>query len=515
MASFNPLLSPNYGEKPWVDQISKTLKTQLAVTIDTPPVSIFEIPKTLKREKVEAYVPRRVGLGPNHHFQPELYHKMEQKKLTAVKRVLKPHQIIDFEQEIVEKVEEIVPLVRACYDLYHDAHDNMLAWLFAIDGMFLIDQLSAYSSPDFAMEANDLIMLENQIPLIALKEIQKAILGQDGHVQEHCLESKFRFFCKSHSSFALSKESIDFDGVNHLLDYMYNSIVKNETFIPRKVHFTDPGSDPSESEKDAKLELLEAVTKFAGVVPGAQPFGQIIEFVKQKFPEITDEKKIADEIKVPSVSELRKTAGVEFRLSPENEGIRNIKFVQGKVKYCYLPMIALNTDSEVVLRNLVAYEKLMAKKSFMGGYGLELTEYVDFMCGIIDTAKDVKLLREQKIIQGDVSDEEIVKLFNGIGKSRLKMSVETELRKTVAQLNMIYESTPRVWFRRMIEKQFRAWARFITFLVSISSILVLLREVFLMVYGMNSTHKMLARFLQTKLSRLLSFVGPKGPTKIA
>ncbi|KAI3803040.1 hypothetical protein L1987_31188 [Smallanthus sonchifolius] len=513
MASFNPLLSPNYGEKPWVDQISKTLKTQLAVTIDTPPVSIFEIPKTLKKEKLEAYVPQRIGLGPNHHFQPELYHKMEQKKLTAVKRVLKPHQINDYEKQIVEKVKEIVPLVRACYDLYHDAHDNMLAWLFAIDGMFLIDQLSANSTPDFAIQANDLIMLENQIPLIVLNEIQKAILGQD--VEEDYLESKFRFFCKSHSSFVLSKENIDFDRVNHLLDYMYNSIVNNETLTPRKkVDFTDPGNDPSESEKDAKLELLEAVTKFAGVVPGAQPFGQIVEFVKRKFPEITDEKKIADEIKVPSVSELGKTAGVEFHLSPENEGIRNIKFVQGKVKNCYLPMITLNTDSEVVLRNLVAYEKLMAENSFMGGYGLELTEYVDFMCGIIDTVKDVKLLREQKIIQGDLSDGEIVKLFNGIGKSRLKMKVETELKKTVAQLNLVYERTPRVWVQRTIEKQFRAWARFITFLVSISSIVVLLREVVLMVCGISSTHKMLVRFLQTKWSSLLAFFGPKGPTRI-
>ncbi|KAJ0701702.1 hypothetical protein HanOQP8_Chr10g0382241 [Helianthus annuus] len=513
MASLTPLLlNPNSGGKQWVDQISETLKTQTAITIDTPPVSVFEIPRPLKEEKLEAYVPQRVGLGPIHHFRPELYHKMEQNKLTAVKRVLKPHQIHDCEH-IVEKVKKIVPLIRDCYDLYNDADDNMLAWLFTIDGMFLIDRLHAYSNHGHVTEANDLIMLENQIPLIVLKEIQKALLGKEAHAQEDFLESKFRYFCNSSSSFVLSEENTNFNRANHLLDYMYNSIVNNGTLIPRKVYFTNPGNELS--EENPTQELLEAVTRFAGVIPGVQPFYQIIEFVMQKFGEFLEEKTTAEEIKVPSVTELRKVAGVEFRLSPRNEGIRNINFVQGKVRYCYLPLITLSSDSEVVLRNLVAYEKLMAKNSFKGGYGLELTEYVDFMCGIIDTEKDVKLLREKKIIEGDLSDEEIVKMFNGIGKSRLRTSGESELRKTMAQLNTVYESTPSIWVQRTIEKQFLTSAKSITFFITISTGLILICEVYLMVNGFNSLHMMLARFLRARLSRLLHFFyGPRGPNAI-
>ncbi|KAM0017958.1 hypothetical protein Hdeb2414_s0027g00693791 [Helianthus debilis subsp. tardiflorus] len=453
MASLTPLLNPNSGGKQWVDQISETLKTQIAFTIDTPPVSIFEIPRPLKVEKLEAYVPQQVGLGPIHHFRPELYHKMEQNKLTAVKRVLKPHQIHDCEH-IVEKVKKIVPLIRDCYDLYNDADDNMLAWLFTIDGMFLIDRLHAYSNHGHVTEANDLIMLENQIPLIVLKEIQKALLGKEAHAQEDFLESKFRYFCNSSSSFVLSEENINFNRANHLLDYMYNSIVNNGTLIPREVYFTNPGNELS--EENPTHELLEAVTRFAGVIPGVQPFYQIIDFVMQKFGEFLEEKTTAEEIKVPSVTELRKVAGVEFRLSPRNEGIRNINFVQEK--------------------------------------------------------KDVKLLREQKIIEGDLSDEEIVKMFNGIGKSRLKMSGESELRKTVAQLNMVYESTPSIWVQRTIKKQFLASAKSITIFITISTALILICEVYLMVNGFNSLHMMMARFLRARLSRLLHFFyGPRGP----
>ncbi|XP_024964027.1 putative UPF0481 protein At3g02645 [Cynara cardunculus var. scolymus] len=506
MASLNPLSGPNSGDKSWVDHISKTLKSQIAVTIDTPPVSIFEIPKTLKAEKLEAYTPQRIGLGPNHHFQSELYQKMEQNKLTAVKRILRPHQIQDHQDQVVEKVREIIPIICACYDLYLDADDDTLAWLFAIDGLFLLDHLRAYSDHQFGIEAKDLIMLENQIPLIVLKEIQKAISISDekADAQEDYLESKLHFFCKSHSPFLLSKEKVDFSRVNHILDYMYHSIVNNETSISRQVNFTNHGS--GSPEKDAKQELLEALVKMGGLIPGAKPFLEIIESIRKDFSDSIEKKQMVEEIKVPSVSELGDIAGVKFRLSPGNEGIRNISFVVEKERSCYLPLITLNMDSEVILRNLVAYEQLMAKNSFAAGYGLELTEYVDFMCGIIDTAKDVRLLRKEKIIEGDLGDEEIVKMFNGIGRSQGKMSVVSELRKTVAELNKVYESMPRVWVQRTAEKQVRGSAKAITFLVSISSTLILIREVYSKVYGSNPPHMMLVRFLLKQVESFSSLI---------
>ncbi|KAI3803041.1 hypothetical protein L1987_31189 [Smallanthus sonchifolius] len=260
--------------------------------------------------------------------------------------------------------------------------------------------------------------------------------------------------------------------------------MNNGTLIPRKVYLTNPGNDPSEEE--AMLELVEDVITFAGVVPGAEPFLQIIEFIMRKLSNILEEKTTAEEIKVPSVSELGKVAGVEFRLSPKNESIRNINFVQVKVRYCYLPRITLNVDSEVVLRNLVT-----------------------------DTAKDVKLLRQQKIIEGDLRDEEVVNLFNGIGKSRLNISGESELRKTVARLNMGYESTPRIWVQRTIEKRFLASGKCILFFIAISTALIVIGEVYLTVSGLNSLHMMSARFIRARLSRLqLFFFGPRGPNAI-
>lgn len=94
------------------------------------------------------------------------------------------------------------------------------------------------------------------------------------------------------------------------------------------------------------------------------------------------------------------------------------------------------------------------------GIGLELTVNEDFMYGIIHTAMDVRLLRKEKIIEGDLDYKEIVILFNGIGRSLEKMSVKSEFRKSVAELNKVYESMPVVWAKRIAKKQVWAWLAF-------------------------------------------------------
>ncbi|GKA36517.1 putative UPF0481 protein [Tanacetum coccineum] len=153
---------------------------------------------------------------------------MEQKKLIAVRRVLKLHQIHDYKQQVVERVKQINPAICACYDSYLDSDYETLAWIFAIDGIFVIDELNTYSKCGLAIEVNDLVKLENQIPLIVLKEIYKALSGENAQTQDD-LEFKLRVFCESHSPFGISNVKTNFGHANHLLDYMYHSIVNNET----------------------------------------------------------------------------------------------------------------------------------------------------------------------------------------------------------------------------------------------------------------------------------------------
>ncbi|GKA22868.1 putative UPF0481 protein [Tanacetum coccineum] len=133
---------------------------------------------------------------------------MEQKKLIAMRRVLKLHQIHDYKQQVVERVKQINPAI------------------FAIDGIFVIDKLNTYSKCGLAIEVNDLVKLENQIPHIVLKEIYNALSGENAQTQDD-LEFKLWVFCESHLPFRISNVKTNFGHANHLLDYMYHSIVNN------------------------------------------------------------------------------------------------------------------------------------------------------------------------------------------------------------------------------------------------------------------------------------------------
>ena len=63
----------------------------------------------------------------------------------------------------------------------------------------------------------------------------------------------------------------------------------------------------------------------------------------------------------------------------------------------YLPVITLETHSDIVLRNLVAYEVATSSCT------MELAQYVDLMSGIIDTEEDVMLLKGKGIIEGNMT----------------------------------------------------------------------------------------------------------------
>nr|GEV94957.1 putative UPF0481 protein At3g02645 [Tanacetum cinerariifolium] len=148
MALIDPSLS-SYPKRQWADEISDILNHQLEIEVETPPpvVSIFKVPETMTTQKPEAYEPQQIGLGPYHHLRPLPYKKMEQKKLAAMRRVLKDdHKIEDFKLCVLDKVRKLVPIVRDCYNMFLESDEDSLSWVFAIDGIFLLDLFRSYDT---------------------------------------------------------------------------------------------------------------------------------------------------------------------------------------------------------------------------------------------------------------------------------------------------------------------------------------------------------------------------------
>ncbi|KAL7259625.1 hypothetical protein ACSBR1_005504 [Camellia fascicularis] len=134
--------------------------------------------------------------------------------------------------------------------MYLDVESETLAWIMAIDGLFLLDFLHNYhiymkensvSSPATTAHLvdstgrklahgtvlGDIMLLENQIPIFLLREIV-SIQCSLPDVEDNLLPSMLMGFCKSLSPIKLIKEDLPLSQVAehaHLLDLLYHLIV--------------------------------------------------------------------------------------------------------------------------------------------------------------------------------------------------------------------------------------------------------------------------------------------------
>ncbi|KAK2997739.1 hypothetical protein RJ639_026045 [Escallonia herrerae] len=161
------ILSSSDSEERWVNRISQSFEKEVA--IHNVPVSVFSVPKAIRAVKPEAYTPQVIAFGPYHHMEPELY-QMERYKIAAIKSFLSLEQILNFQELVIEKLKELVPIIRACYHKYLDHDGDALAWIIAFDGLFLLDILHGYGHVKHSQRKNlkqdavlcgDVMMLEN------------------------------------------------------------------------------------------------------------------------------------------------------------------------------------------------------------------------------------------------------------------------------------------------------------------------------------------------------------------
>ncbi|KAK9080867.1 hypothetical protein SSX86_000009 [Deinandra increscens subsp. villosa] len=504
----DPSLISDPREAKWVAETSQLLDRQLEIEDEIPPVSIFQVPETITSKKPEAYKPQQIGFGPYHHFQPGPYSKMQHQKLLSLPRVLKDHEIPDFRHNVLDKVEKLVPVIRACYETFLRDDDVTMAWVFAIDGLFLLDLFRTYDRGNpvnkrLLLLAQDIMMVENQIPFMVLKEINQALHSSSS---DNFSPSIFRSFCEINSPLELCSRLQAPSSVQHLLHYMYFSIINNR---PRPPAPSPPSPSPSPSPPSTHDNLpvvpIQQSLDIASVVETVIDLTHLIEKVPDKeiaqlyeqtitsLPEFSTTKTT-----IPSASKLVARAGFRFQDLPQDEGIQHIN-INGRS--FYLPRITLNRDSEVILRNLVAYETLIMLDSDSDDYHPLITEYMGLMCGLIVNVEDVKLLKKENIIKGDLGEDEIVKIFvemSGGCMLSLKSKEKSKLQEKIDEVNKVYESRPMMKMEYLLFEKPANWVRvgltrigsfvggtwkILAFMVSIVTVFMLTYQAYCDVYG--------------------------------
>ncbi|EYU25280.1 hypothetical protein MIMGU_mgv1a026350mg [Erythranthe guttata] len=467
MPSPNSMLRSVSSEERWTTEMFLSFPAEeegVHINLNIPPC-VFRVPTSFVETKPEAYVPRLVGLGPYHHLRPDLY-TAQRRKLAVVAKL---HPRINL-RAIAEGIAKWEPFIRQCYDEYLDFDPQTLAWIFAVDAFYL-----------------------NQIPSLIIAGIfYHLVASGDDEVRRLLQLESFRGFCYDASPLPVPLlgilEPAEAMIEGHLLKLMYHLIVKDCTAITsdhcNKLILDNPALILAEN-------LKRGVDAAAGVgVPGAGivqqlvslaekvPWDSILSLFKKGDPDGKSPSLLVEEIDIPCVSQLVNLAGIRFSVVPE--GIRGFKYDAEEKKF-YLPVIKIKSNFEVVLRNLLAYEAA-AKPG--GPDVLELAEFVDLMCGIIDTPRDVEILRKEKVIVSDLTDEEIAPIFNGIKRSTgNKETKTTNIEKAVEKVNVEYGNVPKVKAYRLMKKYVYGSWKFLTVFSMVIVVLLLLLQAFCLVYG--------------------------------
>ncbi|KAL3726717.1 hypothetical protein ACJRO7_031591, partial [Eucalyptus globulus] len=109
---------------------------------------------------------------------------------------------------------------------------------------------------------------------------------------------------------------------------------------------------------------------------------------------------------MPSAIELRES-GVRFRAAQGGK-LSDIKFENGTLK---LPVLYVEDDTESKFRNLITYEQHRQSRDIK-----YFTDYVTFMDCLINSSKDVEVLRRAGIIKNYLGDDKVVaQMFNKMG----------------------------------------------------------------------------------------------------
>ncbi|KAJ8422169.1 hypothetical protein Cgig2_011947 [Carnegiea gigantea] len=492
-------MSSSEVEKVWILEIQKFFEQEEEEEddhMDKRTVSIFEVPKTLKAIKPEAYAPQLMAIGPYHHWREDLC-EMERYKLIVAKKVQALFQSLTF-QDLVDKLAKAEQKIRACYHRYLMVSGETLAWMMAIDGLFLLQFLRVFinrsesvlvqsARMSFLVDSKgkklgydyvlkDIMMLENQIPLLVMKKILK-IQCSEVELVESMLPQMVLGVCKEIAPLELKEECVIpiMMDCPHLLGVLYHLMVPmcEESQLDEEVK-NIPESEKNGANQGFWFGKIDDSTKiyrdlwqkisglgfFKKIKNGPFKLIGVFQPIISKSASYLgisiskvgksregssngDEEKKAprvEEIMIPSVTGLM---GIGVQFHPTSGDISSVKF-DPEFGIFYLPVVKLNVNSEVILRNLVAYEA-----SAVSG-PLVLARYTELMNGIVDTAKDAKILADIGIIKSELSYGEVADIWNGMSKS-IRLSHVDFIDQTIKDVNKYFDNTRKVKLYRVMK----------------------------------------------------------------
>ncbi|KAI3454742.1 hypothetical protein Pfo_011405 [Paulownia fortunei] len=336
--------------------------------------TIFRVDDDIRYANEKLYDPKVLSIGPFHHGKDHLQ-KMEQHKFRYLKLLLKRKKESSVDKYIMA-IRSLEEKARRCYAEPVEFRSDEFVQMLLLDGCFIIELIRKYGFDElremddtiFQYEQvisqlrHDLMLVENQVPFFVLDQL-----------------------------FSMTKTGNPDDDILYLIQLFIDDI----------------SPWPEASEVTGKVSVKN-VDHLLGLVYRIW-CSSFAKMTANRPVKIEEEKMVA----INSTTELQE-AGIKFEKDTESNCL-DIKFIKGVMK---IPGFGVSDETESILRNLIAYEHL-----FIDNHPKYVTDYAFFLHCLINSSKDVEVLRRRGILTNLLGDDEMVyHMFNRLGRNILMSS---------------------------------------------------------------------------------------------
>ena len=385
------------------EQLVKEVTTMLE-TLE-PPIStkclIYKVPYHLRQWNKGAYTPQLISIGPIHHNNNGMQ-TMEKCKVRYFKTFLQKAEI-DLET-LVSTITEMEDSIRCCYLETVQLRSDKFVKMIMLDVSFILelfrrDLCGIRRSDDpifvedwlFSMVWQELLLLENQLPFFVIQKIYDLALP------------------------SLSKEF---------------SLIHLTFIFFRYLNVHDKVPEP-------EMEI--------------QHFTDLLRFFQQPPPHPTKKPNRGSKMALLkySVTQLH-DAGVKFEvISDKSMSELDLNFKNGVLE---IPLLEFKDDTEALVRNIMAVEQCRHRMHSTDEY--VISDFYLILDHLVNTSKDVDLLRDKGIIVNHLGDSDTVTcLINNLNKGIFTSLMNSDYYELCEELNEFYEKTWHRW-KALLRRQY-------------------------------------------------------------
>ncbi|KAL6008823.1 hypothetical protein ACLOJK_022049 [Asimina triloba] len=425
------------------------------------PPTIYRVPKVLRQANEKCYQPQLFSIGPYHHGSKELK-PMEEVKFEHLQTLLARNTKLKL-NDYVREIRALEAQARDCYADKIGLESKEFVGMMVLDGCFLVEMFiricvtkSQYELWVPYFVSHDMLLLENQLPFCILNRVF-CLVAPD---QEATSMKDLVLYCFTLIPLVPLNDGAENKASNsyhHLLDLLHHHCLPLPTSHLRRSSVE--GSVLSSTKRclgramsSAKWRLERVFTMGILCIKRVlnlraetdEPYGEarMTRSRTMKNPRVTDPLPKSFIIELPKISsdqpmpssirsaEELQEAGIEFKRKEWKAGGSFLDIQFHKNGVIQIPHFYFSDDLHSTFQNLIAYEQCYPKAPTF------FTGYASFMDDIINTAKDIQILRYAGILEhGLGSDEELAGLFNQMNKGVFMDPEKTHLYKECKAIN--------------------------------------------------------------------------------